>query len=355
MKKIRQFASILMLAAAVVFAAGCTKPDDPSNGDNGGNDNGGGNNEEPTSVTIRANTPSMVKLTNARLGAVATVPDDSKYVNIGICWGIEENPTITPWPNNSIFAEEGVLSFDTLIFKFDPGTTYHVRAFVRYNGEELYSDDVSFTTVSVTDMSIYESISGHPYVDLGLPSGTKWAVYNVGAFSPIEYGSYFAWGETVEKSECTWDNYKFGNYIQDDSPSKYNNSDNLLTLEPEDDAVSVNWMGGWRTPTSAECYELKDNVLRKAWVTVGEVSGALMTFANGNSLFLPAGGRKEATVGWNNKYCCYGTSTHPTYSEEINSFQWFMMELSITQYDGPKIQSLMRDSGYSYRGVHAAK
>jgi hypothetical protein len=33
-------------------------------------------------------------------------------------------------------------------------------------------------------------------VDLGLPSGTLWADRNVGATSPEDYGTYFAWGET---------------------------------------------------------------------------------------------------------------------------------------------------------------
>ena len=39
-------------------------------------------------------------------------------------------------------------------------------------------------------------IDGHEYVDLGLPSGTKWATMNVGATKPEEYGLYFAWGDT---------------------------------------------------------------------------------------------------------------------------------------------------------------
>ncbi len=32
MKKLKKIASVLMLAAAVVFAEGCTKPDEPNNG-----------------------------------------------------------------------------------------------------------------------------------------------------------------------------------------------------------------------------------------------------------------------------------------------------------------------------------
>ena len=45
-------------------------------------------------------------------------------------------------------------------------------------------------TVSDTD---YE------YIDLGLPSGTLWAVCNVGASSSEEVGNYFSWGETETK------------------------------------------------------------------------------------------------------------------------------------------------------------
>ena len=38
--------------------------------------------------------------------------------------------------------------------------------------------------------------NGYGWVDLGLPSGLKWASCNVGANAPEEYGDYFAWGET---------------------------------------------------------------------------------------------------------------------------------------------------------------
>ena len=43
-------------------------------------------------------------------------------------------------------------------------------------------------------------------VDLGLPSGTKWAAFNLFATSPEEYGSYFAWGDTSpNNSRFIWD------------------------------------------------------------------------------------------------------------------------------------------------------
>ena len=40
------------------------------------------------------------------------------------------------------------------------------------------------------------------YVDLGLPSGLKWAKCNLGASKPSDYGNYYAWGELIDK--CTW-------------------------------------------------------------------------------------------------------------------------------------------------------
>ena len=47
-----------------------------------------------------------------------------------------------------------------------------------------------------TPGSVTGTENNYKYVDLGLPSGLKWATCNVGATSPEEYGLYFAWGET---------------------------------------------------------------------------------------------------------------------------------------------------------------
>ena len=54
--------------------------------------------------------------------------------------------------------------------------------------------------------------NGHEYVDLGLPSGTKWATMNVGAKTPQDYGNYCAWGETTTKETYGWSTYKYGTY-----------------------------------------------------------------------------------------------------------------------------------------------
>ena len=44
-------------------------------------------------------------------------------------------------------------------------------------------------------------------IDLGLPSGIKWASCNVGASKPEEYGGHYSWGETEEKEIYEWFTY----------------------------------------------------------------------------------------------------------------------------------------------------
>lgn len=47
------------------------------------------------------------------------------------------------------------------------------------------------------------------YVDLGLPSGLKWAACNLGATSLEQPGDYYAWGETEPKENYQWATYKY--------------------------------------------------------------------------------------------------------------------------------------------------
>ncbi len=99
------------------------------------------------------------------------------------------------------------------------------------------------------------SVNGHTYVDLGLPSGLKWATCNIGANKPWEYGNYYAWGEIEPKEVYNWSTYKWGV----ENMTKYNSKDGLTTLLPEDDAATANWGNEWRMPTSKEQRELQEN------------------------------------------------------------------------------------------------
>ena len=145
-------------------------------------------------------------------------------------------------------------------------------------------------TVSAPDYN------GYAYVDLGLPSGLKWATCNVGASKPEENGDYFAWGETDPKSVYEWTSYKWcdGDYnklIRYCTKSSYWNSpeplDYKTTLDLEDDAARANWGGSWRMPTDAEWTELRNNCIW-TWTIQSGVNGRLVTSkTNSNSIFLP--------------------------------------------------------------------
>ena len=140
--------------------------------------------------------------------------------------------------------------------------------------------------------------NGHSYVDLGLPSGTKWATMNIGAERETDYGLYFAWGETQGYSGITnekrfsWSDYKFGT---ESKITKYNATDGLTTLEASDDAATVNWGGNWKMPTVEQVNELcnTENCTYE-WVrnyNGSEINGALLTSVrNRSKLFVPAGG-----------------------------------------------------------------
>ncbi len=122
---------------------------------------------------------------------------------------------------------------------------------------------------------------GHEWVDLGLPSGLKWATCNVGANSPEDYGDYFAWGETTPNSSYT--------------SSDYNYSSNPTTLPLSMDAAYTNWGTSWRMPTHAEVKELEDNCTG-TWTTQNGVKGYKVTSkTNGNSIFLPAAGYRDGS------------------------------------------------------------
>jgi len=79
-----------------------------------------------------------------------------------------------------------------------------------------------------------------------------WATKNLGADSPTDQGLLFAWGDIVGHDSSytfSWDNYKWGAYNRNSSPdygmTKYNHTDELSELQPEDDAAHVLLGGDW--------------------------------------------------------------------------------------------------------------
>ena len=121
-------------------------------------------------------------------------------------------------------------------------------------------------------------INGHEYVDLGLPSGLKWATCNVGASSPEEYGDYYAWGEIKPKHEYASVNSK-----------TYDKSVYHIQENPTYDVARAKWGGSWRIPTKAEFEELLNNCIW-SWEAKNGKKGYKVIGPNNNYIFMPAAG-----------------------------------------------------------------
>lgn len=130
--------------------------------------------------------------------------------------------------------------------------------------------------------------NGFEYVDLGLPSGTKWAKYNVGAYSETDNGLYFPFGGIVGLDSP----YYEGNF---DSHKLKFNGDKKATLHLDNDAAHIHMGGKWHMPTKEQFEELLDekNTV-STWIydyCIREVSGRLFrSRINNETLFIPANG-----------------------------------------------------------------
>ena len=181
----------------------------------------------------------------------------------------------------------------------------------------------------------------HPHmIDLGLPSGTKWACCNVGAEKPEDYGGYYAWGETEEK-----DVYHWTTYIHCDGSKNTCHDLGSDIAGTQYDVAHVKWGGSWVMPTDEQRKELAVNC-RQEWTTLNDVNGRKFTSkTNGNCIFLPAAGyRYNSGLNNNGGNGYYWTATQ--YSRY--AYQAYSLTFS-TSSSGYNTQG--RDEGQSVRPV----
>ena len=152
-------------------------------------------------------------------------------------------------------------------------------------------------------------------MDLGLPSGLKWAKCNLGASKPSESGDFYAWGETAPKAEYSLATYKWmqagksewkyiTKYTIADGKTEgiwYDSSGNFIgdgktTLAAANDAATANLGSPWRMPTVDEFMKLINNCTW-TWTTQDGVEGYQVNGPNGNAIFLPIAGYYRGTLG----------------------------------------------------------
>lgn len=223
--------------------------------------------------TVTTNDIRYITANSAICGGDVTSDGGTAVTARGICWSETQNPSL-----NNIYSEEtndgsGTGTFTSQLSNLKENTTYYVRAYATNGKGTAYGEVKSFKTSSITG-----TINGYAYVDLGLPSGLKWATCNVGASSPEDYGNYYAWGETATKTEYTEDNsVNHGQQMSDISGNAYY------------DVARNKWGSTWRMPTKDELEELLNSCTRE-WTTQNGVNGYKVTGSNGNHIFLPAAG-----------------------------------------------------------------
>lgn len=124
--------------------------------------------------------------------------------------------------------------------------------------------------------------NNHPHaIDLGLPSGTKWACCNVGATTPEGYGDYYAWGETEKKEIYDW-----ASYMHCDGSMETCHDLGSDIAGTKYDVAHLQWGGTWVMPSQDQIMEL---ISKCSYICTDRngVLGDLFTGPNGRTIFLP--------------------------------------------------------------------
>ena len=133
------------------------------------------------------------------------------------------------------------------------------------------------TTTENTQSPTTGQILGHEYVDLGL--SVKWATCNIGAYSPSDYGDYFAWGEAETKLS----------YDQNNSSTFGKKSCDFFD-------AAAKWGSVWRVPTRDEMRELIDNCKWQRETLDNHNGYKVTSKLNGNHIFIPLAGIYEGKL-----------------------------------------------------------
>lgn len=309
---------------------------------------------KPELPTVTTNSVSDITDTTALcVGAVV----DNGNVDItakGFCWSTEQNPTLEDNTVAAIVTREEAADefFTATLLGLTAATEYYVRAYATNSEGTAYGENINFVTAEATpeEPEIPEDpYNGHEYVDMGFPSGVKWATCNVGATLPTEYGEHYAWGEIETKEK----------YESSNCTSYYKDLGDI-SGNPEYDAATAKWGGKWRSPRLEDMYEL---VTQCEWIltTNNGVSGFnVVSKVNGNHIFIPAAGFRnklaEDAAGVDGaldqgKWGYYWTTT--PYSEELEGGKNTNTRACFLTFSsgGYMTDQGLRRSGFSIRPV----
>lgn len=226
--------------------------------------------------------------------------------------------------------------------------------------EQPYVVLLEDTKKMIFSIDPYDPTNGYEYVDLGLPSGIKWAKLNVGATKESDPGLFFQWGDTqgytsdqcgrgegqkefafTDYKWCNGDPFSITKYCISNT---YGTVDNKTQLDLEDDGCHVHMGGDWRLPTGTNIQELIDNT-NYEYATIDGMEGKKFTNKTDSRkyIFFP------------DAYCNYGEFILGTgiLSRSSSLSDFISYDAQVLYYIGtPEVyHHVSRSSGLPLRGV----
>ena len=290
-----------------------------------------------TSISITTNDGGKLLTIKAnKAGAISTLEAmDVTKTSALLCGSINENLTYTEkgfyYGDDHSVEEKQVVSgysigeFSHKLTDLEMKKTYYYKAYmVKVGGETVFGVLMSFTTLGDNgggdddngnddneeddNGNNDDMINGHEYVDLGLPSGLKWATCNVGANSPEMPGGYYAWGELETKD-----------YYSSNNSLTYEVEMDDISGDPAYDVAAAEWGSTWRMPKLSEINEMKSNCYYPEEIEInGRKCYKYTSAINGASIILPHTGEKSGyDTYYYNGYGSYWSST--PYQSNLNN------------------------------------
>lgn len=186
------------------------------------------------------------------------------------------------------------------------GYAYDITVKIKDTSLVILSCHIADWESGETELGVAELYTKQPFkaIDLGLPSGTKWADRNLNADSIYDYGTYYAWGDTIARDyydeTSTYPYYNDAGYVEpgvDGVNGKvyfYLIGDTITKTQcsisyTKYDMANKLWRSGWHLPTPDELRELV-MYCSVTEVTIKGVKGAKFTGPNQNWIFIPYAG-----------------------------------------------------------------
>ncbi|MGM9701855.1 MAG: hypothetical protein ACI3YX_10510 [Prevotella sp.] len=211
-------------------------------------------------------------------------------------------------------------------YRNEAHSTACLYTYVKYVGDSEYYDSEPHDYP--LDIIVFSCPNNnHPHaIDLGLPSGTKWACCNIGATTPERAGGYYAWGETSEKSIYNDETYMYCTGQDTDGDGWFDQNYDIIYIGSNIagtpyDVAHVKWGGSWVMPSLERAEEIH-KYCRKEMTKIKGVLGTLMTGPSGGQVFFPAFGyRIDGYLNTDIVVACYWTSTlDPDFPKTATSF-----------------------------------